>query len=134
MYSFGRLNPYNPFIGGFVQESPHYGTFKRFKYSKVKIYSMNVSDKDYERIKDTIRKFERNRKKYRFNFMGVISVAGNYHLKRKNCYYCSEFVKFVLDNTSMKLKLPDIVKPNDFQKLNGLNEIFTGLLREYDVA
>ena len=30
MYSFGRINPYIPFWGGFVQESPHYGTFKRF--------------------------------------------------------------------------------------------------------
>ena len=28
MYSFGRLNAYNPFIGGFVHESPKYGTFK----------------------------------------------------------------------------------------------------------
>jgi hypothetical protein len=30
MYSFGRLHPRNPFLGGFVVESPHSGTFKRF--------------------------------------------------------------------------------------------------------
>ena len=30
MYSFGRKNAYNPFFGGFVMESPHFGTFKRF--------------------------------------------------------------------------------------------------------
>ena len=29
MYSFGRRNPYNPFWGGFVIESPRTGTFKR---------------------------------------------------------------------------------------------------------
>ena len=83
MYSFGRLNPYNPFIGGFVQESPHYGTFKRFKHSKIKILSMDVSDEDYERIKKTIQKFEKNHEKYGFNLMGVVSAAGNYHMKRK---------------------------------------------------
>jgi len=34
MYSFGRLNPYNPFIGGFVHEGINVGTFKRFKKKK----------------------------------------------------------------------------------------------------
>ena len=29
MYSFGRKNPYNPFLGRFVEESPDFGTFKR---------------------------------------------------------------------------------------------------------
>ena len=31
MYSFGRLYPYNPFLGGFVHEGLDRGTFKRFK-------------------------------------------------------------------------------------------------------
>ena len=52
MYSFGRLNPYNPFWGGFVQESPNYGTFKRFKNSKIKIYSMEVSDEELKIMGD----------------------------------------------------------------------------------
>ena len=51
MYSFGRLNPYNPFIGGFVHESINSGTFKRFKNTTTRIYSLNVSDKQYEKIK-----------------------------------------------------------------------------------
>ena len=43
MYSFGRLNPYNPFSGGFVHERINQGTFKRFKNTKTKIYSLEVS-------------------------------------------------------------------------------------------
>ena len=31
LYSFGRLNPYNPFKGGFVREDLNNGTFARFK-------------------------------------------------------------------------------------------------------
>ena len=36
MYSFGRLNPYNPFWGGFVQEGINFGTFKRLEKQYVK--------------------------------------------------------------------------------------------------
>lgn len=31
MYSFGRVNPYNPFWGGYVRESPDYGMISNFK-------------------------------------------------------------------------------------------------------
>ena len=48
MYSFGRLNPYNPFIGGFVHEGVDRGTFKRFKNTKTKIYSMEIDEEKYE--------------------------------------------------------------------------------------
>lgn len=32
MYSFGRIFPNNPLIGGFVKESPRYGTMKKIQY------------------------------------------------------------------------------------------------------
>ena len=34
MFSFGRLNPRNPFVGGFVEEGKNKGTFKRFYKTK----------------------------------------------------------------------------------------------------
>ena len=37
MYSFGRLNPYNPFIGGFVHEGINIGTFKRFRKTQTAV-------------------------------------------------------------------------------------------------
>ena len=37
MYSFGRLNPYNAFIGGFVHESLDTGTFKRFHKTEINL-------------------------------------------------------------------------------------------------
>lgn len=46
MYSFGRLNPYNAFIGGFVHEEIDKGTFKRFKNTKSLVYDINVTDSD----------------------------------------------------------------------------------------
>ena len=47
MYSFGRLNPYNPFRGGFVQESAHFGTFKRFKNTRVMVVEADVTEQAY---------------------------------------------------------------------------------------
>ena len=47
MYSFGRLNAYNPFIGGFVHESLDEGTFKRFYKTETTIYTYAKADKNY---------------------------------------------------------------------------------------
>ena len=45
MYSFGRLNPYNPFIGGFVHEYMDKGTFKRFSKTNAQIYCLELTEK-----------------------------------------------------------------------------------------
>lgn len=131
MYSFGRLNPYIPFIGGFVQESPNFGTFKRFKNTKTKIFSIEVSDENYEIIKKTIKEFNDNKKIYKFNVIGLFAVMANCRIKRENFYYCAEFVKHVLDSSGIDLDLPDIVKPEDFLNIDDLSVIYTGKLREY---
>ena len=132
MYSFGRLNPYNPFWGGFVQESPHYGTFKRFKNSRIKIFSMEVSNEDYEKIKNTIEDIKNNKNSYRFNVMGLITVMAHYHFKRERCFYCAEFVKHVLCSSNLEIDLPEVIKPDDFQRMSGMDLIYTGKLSEYD--
>ncbi len=133
MYSFGRLNPYIPFLGGFVQESPRYGTFKRFKNTKTKIYSMEVSDEDYLKIKDTILEIQKDKKNYRFNVLGLITIMAHYHLKREKCFYCAEFVKYVLTSSDLEIDLPDLIKPADFQSVEGLNVVYTGKLQDYPI-
>ena len=50
MYSFGRRNPYNPFWGGFVKESPHTGTFKRFSNTKAVVLAVEISEERYKEI------------------------------------------------------------------------------------
>ena len=52
MYSFGRLYPYNPFLGGFVHEGLDHGTFKRFKKTKTKIYSLEIPEEKYDKIEE----------------------------------------------------------------------------------
>ena len=131
MYSFGRLNPYIPFIGGFVQESPKYGTFKRFSRTKTKIYSMEIDDYQYKKIKKIIKKFLNNKQNYKFNVVGLFAIPFHLKIERKNYFYCAEFVKFLFDNTNLQINLPDIVKPNDFQNIFEFTEIYSGKLQEY---
>lgn len=130
MYSFGRLNPYNPFIGGFVHEGIDRGTFKRFKNTKTKIYSMEIDEEKYEKLEEIIENIQQKKKLYKFNVIGLIAVALNVRIKREKCFYCAEFVKYVLEQSEV-VELPEIIKPDDFNKLNGLNEVYIGKLQDY---
>ena len=49
MYSFGRLNPYNPIWGGFVHEYIDQGTFKRFYLTKAKVYEWQITIWKYKK-------------------------------------------------------------------------------------
>lgn len=130
MYSFGRLNPYNPFIGGFVHEYIDKGTFKRFKNTRAKIIELEISEKEYARIKSAIREIEQNKDKYKFNVLGLFAVGVNLKLKFKNSFYCAEFVKYVIDKANVGLELPELIRPENFKDIQG-EEVYTGLLREY---
>lgn len=133
MYSFGRLKPYNPFIGGFVHEGIFIGTFNRFKKTTAAVYSTMVSDEQYEKIQNAIRNFERCKGEYKFNIIGLFGAGFNIKIQRKHALYCAEFVKYVLVKAMVENNLPDIVKPEDFRKLENIELEYKGRLREYKV-
>ena len=133
MYSFGRLNPYNPFWGGFVHEHINKGTFKRFKNTTAEVYSMFVTDEQYEKARKTIEYFNKNKEKYKFNVLGLACVSINKKIIRKNTFYCAEFVKHMLKVIGITEvnELPKIIRPQNFKQLSGLRLEYEGLLRKY---
>ena len=133
MYSFGRLNAYNPFWGGFVHEHINKGTFKRFKNTTAEVYSLFITDKQYEKAKKTIKYFENNKQKYKFNVLGLACVSINKKIIRKNTFYCAEFVRHMLKVIGITEvnKLPKIIRPQNFKELNGLRLEYEGLLKKY---
>lgn len=133
MYSFGRLNPYNPFWAGFVHEYIGKGTFKRFKDTWTSVYGMNVTDEQYEIIEKSIQKMQEEREKYRFNIIGLIAVVFHIRIRLRNSFYCAEFVKYLMERAKISNELPEIVKPEDFKNIRGLEQLYIGLLREYRV-
>lgn len=131
MYSFGRLNPYNAFWGGFTHEYINKGTFRRFYNTKAKIYSLDITEEQYEELRNTIKQIEKNREKYTFNTLGLFAVGFHKRIKKEHSFYCAEFVKYVMEKAKIDTKLPETVKPEDFKNIEGLQEIYSGLLRKY---
>lgn len=132
MYSFGRLNAYNPFWGGFVHESVNWGTFKRFKKTQSEIYSLEIEDEQYKIIQEIIEKFKNCKESYKFNIIGLFAVSINKKIHFKNSFYCSEFVKYLFEQAKIETNLPYLAKPEDFKKIEGLKLEYKGKLREYD--
>ena len=131
MYSFGRRNPYNPFFAGFVEESSKEGFFKRFQEAEAMIYTFQVTDEQYEGMKQLIEKFAVNKEQYKFNILGLFSVAIHKKIQRRNSFYCAEFVRYVLNEAYIDTELPEIIIPTDFQRLKGLNVTYKGKLKDY---
>lgn len=131
MYSFGRLNPNNPFWGGFVHEYIDKGTFKRFYKTRAKVYSLEVTEEQYRSIKSNIDQIKNNKEDYKFNIIGLFAVGFHKKIKKQKSFYCAEFIKYVMEKADIKTDLPDIVKPEDFKNIKELQEIYGGLLRKY---
>lgn len=131
MYSFGRLNPYNPFFGGFVHEGIERGTFKRFYKTTANIYSINVTDEQYEKVENTIKMFEENKDEYKFNVIGLFAVGINKKIQSQNSFYCAEFVKHVLETSGIETNLPKIIKPDDFKYMEDKDLVYEGVFRKY---
>ncbi len=131
MYSFGRLNPYNPFYGGFVHEKINKGTYKRFSKTKCRVYSFEISDEQYQKLEFNIDNIKKLRRYYKFNLLGLFAVAFKRRIGAENSFYCAEFVKYVIENAGIKTNLPTIVKPEDFKKIENLSVEYEGLLRDY---
>ena len=134
MYSFGRLNPYNPFWGGFVQEGINFGTFKRFRKTVCKIYSLKITEEQYNNVRGMIEYIRSSKQLQKFNVIGVCAVGFNKRISFENSFYCAEFVKYVLDKSGIENNLPELIKPEDFKNIQDLNEIYSGRLRKYQIT
>ena len=133
MYSFGRLNPYNPFIGSFVHEGINIGTFKRFRKTQTAVYSIMISDEQYKKIKETIKLIRECPIAYKFNIIGLFGAGFNIRIHMRHSFYCAEFVKYLLEKARVKNNLPEIIKPEDFKRLDNIRLEYKGSLCEYSV-
>lgn len=131
MYSFGRLNPYNPIRAGFVHEYIDRGTFKRFYLTKAKVYELEITDEQYEIITNSIKQIEQEKEEYTFNILGLFAAGFRKKIRGNKSFYCAEFVKYILDQAKIETELPEVAKPEDFKKIKKLKEIYIGFLKKY---
>ena len=133
MYSFGRLHPYNPIIGGFVMESPYWGTFKRFNETEVVVMRVPVTQEQYTAMQQHLSQMYSEKQKYHYNFIGLLLAWFRIVYQQENCYYCAEFVRDMLDRFDVieAARFEKIVKPVNFLHVIGDDVIYTGNLQEY---
>lgn len=133
MYSFGRTNPDNPFSGGLVEESLYRGVYKKFTNSQCVIYKIRVTEEQYNSLQGEIQYFLKDKDKYRYNFIGLFGVLFNTPLKRKNHYFCSQFVSEVLikSNIYEADKIPELISPDDLLLIEGKELVYEGFINDY---
>lgn len=136
MYSFGRIIPWNPFIGGLVEENLKDGVYKKFQNSQCIIYKVEVSNKQYILLKRELELFLKDQKKYKYSLLGLIGVAIKRPIKRNNRYFCSEFVSHLLIKSNIydSDKIPGLIKPSDLLDINDKEFIYEGLTYDYEIS
>lgn len=132
MYSFGRRNPDNPFSGGFVEENLYDGMYKKFPESECMIYRVRVTEEQYYQLRETVEEFLKNKDMYRYNFLGLFAILLNKPIKRKNHYFCSQFVSEVLIKGSVynSGKAPELTVPYDLFSIQNKALIYEGLTKK----
>lgn len=133
LYSFGRIRPSNPIIGGFVKEDVVNGTYARFPETRCALYSLKVNDIQYKRLKKELNKFRMNEDKYSYNLLGLFGIMLRVPVERKYNYFCSQFVATLLYNSGIFIvhKHAALVCPEDFRECKKLKLIYEGKLKEY---
>ncbi|WP_207654949.1 hypothetical protein [Haloimpatiens massiliensis] len=133
IYSFGRIFPQNPLIGGFIVENRYEGLYSIFTNVNCAVYTLRVDKLQYEKMKEIINTFHNNKNKYKYNFIGLFAVAFNIPFKRENAYFCSQFAATVLEKSNVKIfnKKCELITPSDFRTSKHLKLVYSGRLSDY---
>lgn len=133
MYSFGRTNPNNPFSGGFVVENLYDGVFRKSANCECMIFRVKVTEEQYHSLKKYVDEFSKEKGKYRYNFLGLYGIMLNKPLKRKNYYFCSQFISDALIkcNVLEPNKAPELTRTDDLYTIKNREILFEGFINNH---
>ncbi len=135
IYSFGRLKPRNPFIGGFVEENINEGLYKIKKNTRGLVLKIKIDKNLKSKIEENLKPFITEKHLYGYNTYGLINNAlGRNNKKNHRNYFCSEFAAKIFSESKVyDFKKPDVlVRPEDFLKINRVVTVYEGLLINYN--
>lgn len=92
------------------------------------LYEVKVSEKVYNKLKNEVMSYKENKGNFKYSTLGLILCFIKIPYKRKNKYFCSQFVAEVLHKCeAIKLKKKSTLYfPKDFIKHKELKLIFKG--------
>ena len=111
-YSFGRKYTYIPLPGGLINEY-YERRCKHFSKSKIKIYQLNITNKQYNDLKDDLKNnYIKYKSKYKYNLIGLL------YIKRKKIKHR----KLLSENGILSFdKDYSLLEPKDFFNLNNVS-------------
>ena len=130
LYTFGRVNPNNPFSGGFTIESLNAGVYKKCLSSSCSIYKIPVTFEQLNRLKKELDKFVYSDMTFRYNFLGLIFLLLDKPFERKRHYFCSQFVTMLLEKSDIwhSSKAIGLTRPMDLMIIENKELIFKGFV------
>lgn len=129
-YSFARKYTRLCLPAGLVREAICTETPRTLPY---RMYRLKVSEAAYQRLRARLEHMYGQRSQYHYNLLGAFASYFNYPLKRRCCYFCSQFVADLLEQSGALDfgKNAALVQPADFcrmEKLLLVSEGMTGSL------
>lgn len=138
MYSFGRLNPNNPFSGGLTKENLQKGVFKKSPNCKCLIYKVPVTETQLVALKKELDHYItlNNEAKYKYNFLGLFAVLMDKPIKRKRHFFCSQFIALLLIKSTIweSPKVPELTRPTDLILISEKEIFYEGLVNNINYS
>ncbi len=130
-YSFGRKYTYIPLPGGLINEY-YERRCKHFSKSKIKVYELDITNKQYNDLKDDLKNnYIKYKSKYKYNVLGLLYIKRKKVKHRKFHYCCSQFCGKILSENGILSFDKDysLLEPKDFFNLD--NVIYEGSTLDY---
>ena len=136
MYSFGRLDPDNPFSGGLTTENIYTGVFQKSPNARCLIYKLEITEKQFLDLEREIKSFFDSDINYRYNFIGLFGVLMDKPIHRDNHYFCSQFITTLLKQSNIwhSPKIPELTSPTDLLNIPNKTLIYEGFINELDFS
>lgn len=129
VYGFGRNT--DKFESGFIKEDLLSGIYKNNEV-QYKLLKFGVTDEEHRKVVNILKQFEINKEKYKFDKLGLALAALNIPYNRRDNFFCSGFIQYVLIKSGITLfdKNYALVKPNDFNIHPDIKPIETGKIKD----
>ena len=133
IYSFGRKKINTILNGGFTIESKTSEFYTKFSETICKIFEIEVTEEQYEIIKNIISEMEENEEKYKYDLLGIVIRFFRIPITFENKYVCSYFVAELLEKAKIHkfTKRTCFIKPKDFEEIKEMNKIYEGMYQKY---
>lgn len=130
--SFARRYWRFPIPAGLVQEDVRAGNYIRHANIPCALLALPVSDRVYDAVCRRAAAMLAERRRYRYDYAGLISCRLGIRRQKAYAYFCSQFVADLLQQSgAVRLpKPPSLMRPQEFLTLPEVTCLYRGTIAE----